>query len=126
MASLGSAAAGEPATGAEAEPGPPAPPPPPPPPPAPSPSALGPLLPLQREPLYNWQATKPTVQERFAFLFNNEVLCDVHFLVGKGLSSQRVPAHRWAAGTRPDPATPDPASPDPEPHPDPAPQEPAP
>ncbi|XP_074240944.1 BTB/POZ domain-containing protein 2 isoform X1 [Saimiri boliviensis] len=50
---------------------------------------------LQREPVYNWQATKPTVQERFAFLFNNEVLCDVHFLVGKGLSSQRIPAHRF-------------------------------
>ncbi|KAI2587753.1 BTB domain containing 2, partial [Homo sapiens] len=54
---------------------------------------------LQREAAYNWQASKPTVQERFAFLFNNEVLCDVHFLVGKGLSSQRIPAHR-------DPATP--------------------
>ncbi|MBZ3876354.1 BTB/POZ domain-containing protein 2 [Sciurus carolinensis] len=50
---------------------------------------------LLREPVYNWQATKPTVQERFAFLFNNEVLCDVHFLVGKGLSSQRIPAHRF-------------------------------
>lgn len=52
---------------------------------------------LLREPVYNWQATKPTVKERFAFLFNNEVLCDVHFLVGKGLGAQRIPAHRWAA-----------------------------
>ncbi|XP_065434701.1 BTB/POZ domain-containing protein 2 isoform X3 [Chrysemys picta bellii] len=51
--------------------------------------------PLQREPVYNWQATKPTVQERFAFLFNNEVLSDVHFLVGKGRGSQRIPAHRF-------------------------------
>ncbi|XP_049564500.1 BTB/POZ domain-containing protein 2 isoform X2 [Orcinus orca] len=49
---------------------------------------------LLREPVYNWQATKPTVKERFAFLFNNEVLCDVHFLVGKGLGAQRIPAHR--------------------------------
>ena len=24
--------------------------------------------------------------------FNNEVLCDVHFLVGKGLGAQRIPA----------------------------------
>ncbi|GAB0200539.1 BTB/POZ domain-containing protein 2 [Grus japonensis] len=40
-------------------------------------------------------ATKPTVQERFAFLFNNEVLSDVHFLVGKGRGSQRIPAHRF-------------------------------
>lgn len=111
----------------------PGPPPPPSPPPGPVPDAqavgderddAGPGA-LLREPVYNWQATKPTVQERFAFLFNNEVLCDVHFLVGKGLSSQRVPAHRWAAET-PDPATPDPAPLDPEPHPDPASQESAP
>ena len=53
---------------------------------------------LQREPVYNWQATKPTVQERFAFLFNNEVLSDVHFLVGKGRGTQRIPAHRWGGG----------------------------
>ncbi|XP_040593787.1 BTB/POZ domain-containing protein 2 isoform X1 [Mesocricetus auratus] len=81
----------------------PGPPPPPSPPPGPGPDAqavgderddAGPGA-LLREPVYNWQATKPTVQERFAFLFNNEVLCDVHFLVGKGLSSQRVPAHRF-------------------------------
>lgn len=57
--------------------------------PSSSPSSLG------REPAYNWQATKPTVQERFAFLFNNEVLSDVHFLVGKGRAgAQRIPAHR--------------------------------
>nr|XP_028569233.1 BTB/POZ domain-containing protein 2 isoform X1 [Podarcis muralis] len=71
-------------------PSPPAPLPPPPPPPASS-CSLGP-----REPAYNWQATKPTVQERFAFLFNNEVLSDVHFLVGKGRAgAQRLPAHRF-------------------------------
>ncbi|XP_071434203.1 BTB/POZ domain-containing protein 2-like isoform X2 [Pithys albifrons albifrons] len=57
--------------------------------------AGGPGGALQREPVYNWQATKPTVQERFAFLFNNEVLSDVHFLVGKGRGSQRIPAHRF-------------------------------
>ncbi|XP_020636456.3 BTB/POZ domain-containing protein 2 isoform X2 [Pogona vitticeps] len=63
--------------------------PPPAPPPAPPP-------PPHREPAYNWQATKPTVQERFAFLFNNEVLSDVHFLVGKGRAgAQRIPAHRF-------------------------------
>ncbi|XP_029469797.1 BTB/POZ domain-containing protein 2 isoform X2 [Rhinatrema bivittatum] len=48
-----------------------------------------------REPVYNWQATKTTVKERFTFLFNNEVLSDVHFLVGKGMVSQRIPAHRF-------------------------------
>ena len=31
--------------------------------------------------LYNWQATKTTVNERFAFMFNNEILADVHFKV---------------------------------------------
>ncbi|KAM5193011.1 BTB/POZ domain-containing protein 2 isoform 2-T2 [Mantella aurantiaca] len=61
-------------------------------PPPPLPAAAG-LL--HREPVYNWQATKTTVRERFTFLFNNEVLSDVHFLVGKGLGSQRIPAHRF-------------------------------
>ncbi|KAJ8277288.1 hypothetical protein GJAV_G00073570 [Gymnothorax javanicus] len=50
---------------------------------------------VYREPVYNWQATKSTVKERFAFLFNNEVLSDVHFLVGKGIGVQRIPAHRF-------------------------------
>ena len=50
---------------------------------------------VYREPVYNWQATKSTVKERFAFLFNNEVLSDVHFLVGKGMGVQRIPAHRY-------------------------------
>eukprot|EP00061_Rhincodon_typus_P001229 g14101.t1 len=45
--------------------------------------------------MYNWQATKTTVKERFAFLFNNEILSDVHFLVGKGMGTQRIPAHRF-------------------------------
>ncbi|XP_051739106.1 BTB/POZ domain-containing protein 2 isoform X1 [Ctenopharyngodon idella] len=56
---------------------------------------------VYREPVYNWQATKSTVKERFAFLFNNEVLSDVHFLVGKGMGVQRIPAHRFvlAAGS---------------------------
>jgi BTB/POZ domain-containing protein 1/2 len=31
--------------------------------------------------LYNWLATKTTVKERFAFMFNNEILADVHFKV---------------------------------------------
>lgn len=66
--------------------------------PAPVPACPSPASPssLGREPAYNWQATKPTVQERFAFLFNNEVLSDVHFLVGKGRAgAQRIPAHRF-------------------------------
>lgn len=89
--SLGPVAAGEPAPGSEAEPGPPVSPPPPP--------------ALQREPLYNWQATKASLKERFAFLFNSELLSDVRFVLGKGRGAaggpQRIPAHRFvlAAGS---------------------------
>lgn len=56
---------------------------------------------LHREPMYNWQATKSSVKERFAFLFNNELLSDVRFVVGKGRQAQRIPAHKFvlAAGS---------------------------
>ncbi|CAB1339082.1 unnamed protein product [Coregonus sp. 'balchen'] len=50
---------------------------------------------LHREPMYNWQATKSSVKERFAFLFNNELLSDVRFIVGKGRQAQRIPAHKF-------------------------------
>lgn len=46
-------------------------------------------------PVYNWQATKTTVKERFAFMFNNEILSDVHFLVGRDSHQQRIPAHKF-------------------------------
>lgn len=46
-------------------------------------------------PSYNWQATKMTVRERLAFMFNNEVLSDIHFIVGKDPNQQRIPAHRF-------------------------------
>uniref|UniRef100_H3BDW5 BTB domain containing 1 n=1 Tax=Latimeria chalumnae TaxID=7897 RepID=H3BDW5_LATCH len=51
--------------------------------------------------MYNWQATKSSVKERFAFLFNNELLSDVRFVVGKGRQAQRIPAHKFvlAAGS---------------------------
>lgn len=45
--------------------------------------------------LHNWQATKTTVKERLSFLFNNEILCDVHFIVGKGTNQQVIPAHKF-------------------------------
>ncbi|XP_051174561.1 BTB/POZ domain-containing protein 1-like [Leptopilina boulardi] len=49
----------------------------------------------QRPPAtYNWQGTKATMRERFAFLFNNEILSDVHFLVGRGAQQQSIPAHK--------------------------------
>ena len=44
---------------------------------------------------YNWQACKPTLRERLAFMCNNEIMADVHFLVGRPPNMQRVPAHRF-------------------------------
>lgn len=69
--------------------------------PAPAAGASPPLLGLHREPMYNWQATKSSLKERFAFLFNNELLSDVRFIVGKGRQAQRIPAHKFvlAAGS---------------------------
>ncbi|XP_022245169.1 BTB/POZ domain-containing protein 2-like [Limulus polyphemus] len=45
--------------------------------------------------LFNWQAGKATVKERLAFIFNKEILSDVHFIVGKGAQLQRIPAHKF-------------------------------
>lgn len=68
---------------------------------APAPSISPPVMGLHREPMYNWQATKSSLKERFAFLFNNELLSDVRFIVGKGRQAQRIPAHKFvlAAGS---------------------------
>ena len=44
---------------------------------------------------YNWQATKSSLKDRLAFMFNNETMADVHFLVGKGGNIQRMPAHKF-------------------------------
>lgn len=61
----------------------------------PAPPASPPVLGLHREPMYNWQATKSSLKERFAFLFNNELLSDVRFIVGKSRQAQRIPAHKF-------------------------------
>ena len=45
--------------------------------------------------MYNWQSTKMTVKERLAFMFNNDILADVYFIVGKDSQQQRVPAHKF-------------------------------
>ena len=44
---------------------------------------------------YNWQSSRTTVKERLLFMFNNEVMADVHFLVGKGPHVQCIPAHKF-------------------------------
>ncbi|XP_061743414.1 BTB/POZ domain-containing protein 1-like [Nerophis ophidion] len=60
-----------------------------------------PVPPGPREPAYNWQATKSSLKERFAYLFNKQLLSDVSFVVGKGRQAQRIPAHKFvlAAGS---------------------------
>ncbi len=44
---------------------------------------------------YNWQACKTTVKERLSYMFNNDVMADVHFVVGKAPNVQRIPAHKF-------------------------------
>lgn len=44
---------------------------------------------------FNWQASRTTVQERLASLFNSETLADVHFIVGLGNPPTRIPAHKF-------------------------------
>ncbi|XP_071492787.1 BTB/POZ domain-containing protein 2-like [Diadema setosum] len=63
-----------------------------PPPPAPIPTVM---RSRSEANAYNWQSTKTSVKERMAFMFNNETLSDVHFIVGKGDNMQRIPAHKF-------------------------------
>ncbi|XP_026800310.1 BTB/POZ domain-containing protein 6-B isoform X1 [Pangasianodon hypophthalmus] len=43
----------------------------------------------------SWQSTHPTLRERNALMFNNELMADVHFIVGRPGESQKVPAHKY-------------------------------
>ncbi|KAI4468938.1 BTB And C-terminal Kelch [Popillia japonica] len=47
----------------------------------------------------NWQATKPTVRERNAAMFNNDLMADVRFIVGSPGSTQIIPAHKYVLAT---------------------------
>nr|CAB3508078.1 unnamed protein product [Spodoptera littoralis] len=47
----------------------------------------------------NWQATKPTVRERNAAMFNNQLMSDVTFIVGGPGHSQIIPAHKYVLAT---------------------------
>ena len=47
----------------------------------------------------NWQANKPSVRERNAAMFNNELMADVHFVVGQGPGTVRLPAHKYVLAT---------------------------
>ncbi|GAB1609291.1 BTB/POZ domain-containing protein 1-like [Argonauta hians] len=44
---------------------------------------------------YNWQASKISVRERLAYLYNNDIMSDVKFRVGKTPDSQIIPAHKF-------------------------------
>ena len=47
----------------------------------------------------NWQMTRPTIKERTKFVFNNDRLSDIKFVVckmdGESESKQVIPAHKF-------------------------------
>ncbi|MED6263214.1 BTB/POZ domain-containing protein 6 [Characodon lateralis] len=43
----------------------------------------------------SWQCSYPTLRERNALMFNNELMADVHFIVGPLGASQKIPAHKY-------------------------------
>ncbi|KAM4014262.1 BTB/POZ domain-containing protein 6 isoform 1-T1 [Anomaloglossus baeobatrachus] len=43
----------------------------------------------------NWQSVHPTLRERNALMFNNELMADVHFIVGPVGACKKVPAHKY-------------------------------
>ncbi|XP_011874656.1 PREDICTED: BTB/POZ domain-containing protein 6 isoform X1 [Vollenhovia emeryi] len=47
----------------------------------------------------NWQATKPTVRERNAAMFNNHLMADIIFIVGSPGHTQTIPAHKYVLAT---------------------------
>jgi BTB/POZ domain-containing protein 3/6 len=47
----------------------------------------------------NWQASKPTVRERNAAMFNNDLMADVRFIVGSPGCTQDIPAHKYVLAT---------------------------
>lgn len=42
----------------------------------------------------NWQGLYPSIRERNAVMFNNELMADIHFVVGPPGGTQRVPGHK--------------------------------
>ena len=43
----------------------------------------------------DWQASKGCIRERSAVMFNNELIADVHFIVGLGSNQRRIPVHKY-------------------------------
>ena len=48
---------------------------------------------------HNWQARCKTLRERNAVMFNNELMADIHFLVGISNNVVRIPAHKYVLAT---------------------------
>lgn len=47
----------------------------------------------------NWQATKSTIRERNAAMFNNDLMADIRFIVGSDEQVQTIPAHKYVLAT---------------------------
>ncbi|XP_060524666.1 BTB/POZ domain-containing protein 3 isoform X1 [Cylas formicarius] len=47
----------------------------------------------------NWQATKHTVRDRNAAMFNNDLMADIRFIVGPLNNTQVIPAHKYVLAT---------------------------
>ncbi|CAJ0585045.1 unnamed protein product, partial [Mesorhabditis spiculigera] len=45
--------------------------------------------------MLGWQAEKGSLKERLSFMYCNDILADVYFIVGQGDNHQRIPAHRF-------------------------------
>ena len=43
----------------------------------------------------DWQVSKKCIKERTAVMFNNELIADVHFMVGSESTQRRIPAHKF-------------------------------
>ena len=68
-------------------------------------------LPLQATPMFHedknemvrqdpdWQASRKGLLQRSAVMFNNELIADVHFIVGSGSNQRRIPAHKYILAT---------------------------
>ena len=43
----------------------------------------------------DWQASTRSTLERNAIMLNNELIADVHFIVGSDSAQRRIPAHKY-------------------------------
>ncbi|XP_059143982.1 BTB/POZ domain-containing protein 1-like [Physella acuta] len=62
----------------------------------PPPSPVGSSPPQnQGQVIYNWQASKTSVKERLAYLYNTDTMTDIQFKVGKPPAHQIISAHKF-------------------------------